>query len=114
MGMFLLSCSNYTRKLIFIYSIFKTRPPGYVPKCKPGTILNPLFISFKQIPDKVRYDNNSAALDDLEIFLAARGGSVALTQAGEPETNYGIGTCRSSRPKIPDMPHIWLVRARKE
>ncbi|MFN2231895.1 MAG: SAM-dependent methyltransferase [Anaerolineae bacterium] len=53
-------------------------------------------------------------LDDPVGYLAARGWQATLTQAGEPDVNYG----RWSYPVFPvgaaELPHNWLVTAQKE
>jgi len=53
-------------------------------------------------------------LDDPVGYLAARGWQTTLTQAGEPDVNYG----RWPYPVFPvgaaELPHNWLVTAQKE
>jgi methyltransferase (TIGR00027 family) len=53
-------------------------------------------------------------LDDPVGYLAARGWQATLTQAGDPDANYG----RWPFPVFPvdasELPHNWLVTARKE
>ncbi len=52
-------------------------------------------------------------MDDPEGFLGERGWQVTLTQAGQPDANYG----RWALPIIPtraaNMPHNWFVTAKK-
>lgn len=52
-------------------------------------------------------------MDDPEAFLAARGWTAALTQAGQPDANHGRWTLPVLPTKMPNMPHNWFVTARK-
>ena len=52
-------------------------------------------------------------MDDPETFLAARGWSAALTQAGEPDAHHGRWTLPVIPVRLPNMPHNWFVTARK-
>jgi methyltransferase (TIGR00027 family) len=53
-------------------------------------------------------------LDDPEGFLANLGWRANLTQAGQPDANYGRWTLPVIPTKMANMPHNWLVTARKE
>jgi methyltransferase (TIGR00027 family) len=53
-------------------------------------------------------------LDDPEGFLASQGWTASLTQAGQPDANYGRWTLPVIPTKMANMPHNWLVTARKE
>jgi methyltransferase (TIGR00027 family) len=53
------------------------------------------------------------ALDDPEEFLGARGWQVTLTQAGQPDANYGRWVLPVIPTKMPNMPHNWFVIAQK-
>ena len=53
------------------------------------------------------------ALDDPAGFLAARGWTATLTQAGAADANYGRWPHPVIPPSLPDMPHNWLVVACK-
>ncbi|MFN8485870.1 MAG: SAM-dependent methyltransferase [Anaerolineae bacterium] len=52
-------------------------------------------------------------LDDPVGFLGGRGWSVTLTQAGQPDANYGRWTLPVIPTTMPNMPHNWFVTARK-
>ena len=52
-------------------------------------------------------------LDDPESFLAGRGWSASLTQAGQQDANYGRWTLPILPVKMPNMPHYWFVTAKK-
>jgi methyltransferase (TIGR00027 family) len=52
--------------------------------------------------------------DDPVGFLAARGWTASLTQAGAPDANYGRWPLPVIPTTMPDMPHNWFVTARKE
>lgn len=52
-------------------------------------------------------------IDDPEAFLASRGWSAALTQAGQPDANYGRWTLPILPTRAPNMPHYWFVTAKK-
>ncbi len=54
------------------------------------------------------------ALDDPEAYLASLGWQAALTQAGQPDANYGRWILPVIPVKMPDMPHNWFVTAQKE
>lgn len=53
-------------------------------------------------------------LDDPESFLAELGWEASLTQAGQPDANYGRWTLPVIPTNMANMPHNWLVTARKE
>ena len=53
-------------------------------------------------------------LDDPEGFLANLGWTANLTQAGQPDANYGRWTLPVIPTKMANMPRNWLVTARKE
>ncbi|MFN8475804.1 MAG: SAM-dependent methyltransferase [Anaerolineae bacterium] len=53
-------------------------------------------------------------LDDPVGFLGSRGWSVTLTQAGQPDANYGRWTFPVIPTTMPNMPHNWFVTAEKE
>jgi methyltransferase (TIGR00027 family) len=53
-------------------------------------------------------------LDDPESFLAELGWEARLTQAGQPDANYGRWTLPVISTGMENMPHNWLVTARKE
>jgi methyltransferase (TIGR00027 family) len=53
-------------------------------------------------------------LDDPAGFLAERGWKATLTQAGQPDANYGRWPYPVIPTLMPDMPHNWFVVARKE
>jgi methyltransferase (TIGR00027 family) len=53
-------------------------------------------------------------LDDPERFLAERGWRATLTQAGQPDANYGRWTLPVIPATMPDMPHNWLVTAQRD
>jgi O-methyltransferase involved in polyketide biosynthesis len=52
-------------------------------------------------------------LDDPEGFLGGLGWTVALTQPGAEDANYGRWTLPVIPVKMPDMPHNWYVTAEK-
>jgi methyltransferase (TIGR00027 family) len=52
-------------------------------------------------------------LDDPESFLSARGWTATLSQAGQPDANYGRWTLPVIPTKMPNMPHNWFVSAQK-
>ena len=52
-------------------------------------------------------------MDDPESFLSARGWTATLTQAGQPDANYGRWTLPVIPTKSPNMPHNWFVSAQK-
>jgi O-methyltransferase involved in polyketide biosynthesis len=52
-------------------------------------------------------------LDDPESYLGGLGWSVALSQPGAPDANYGRWTHAGHPLKMPDMPHNWYVMAKK-
>lgn len=52
-------------------------------------------------------------MDDPEGFLAARGWTATLTQAGQPDANYGRWTLPVIPTKMENMPHNWFVTAEK-
>jgi len=52
-------------------------------------------------------------LDDPESFLADRGWQATLTQAGQPDANYGRWTLPVIPTRMENMPHNWFVTARK-
>jgi methyltransferase (TIGR00027 family) len=52
-------------------------------------------------------------LDDPEEFLGARGWQATLTQAGQPDANYGRWTLPVIPTKMANMPHNWFVTAKK-
>jgi methyltransferase (TIGR00027 family) len=56
----------------------------------------------------------TGTLDDPVGFLAARGWAATLTQAGEPDANHGRWPYPIYPVMAPDLPHNWLVTARKE
>lgn len=53
-------------------------------------------------------------LDNPEEFLASLGWQASLTQAGQPDANYGRWTLPVIPTKMPNMPHNWFVTARKQ
>jgi methyltransferase (TIGR00027 family) len=52
-------------------------------------------------------------MDDPESFLGKRGWLVSLTQAGQPDANYGRWTLPLIPTRAPGMPHNWFVTAKK-
>ncbi len=52
-------------------------------------------------------------VDDPESFLGSRGWECELTQAGQPDANYGRWTLPVIPTKMPNMPHYWFVTAKK-
>lgn len=52
-------------------------------------------------------------LDDPESYLDARGWLATLTQAGQPDANYGRWTLPVIPTKMVNMPHNWFVTAKK-
>jgi hypothetical protein len=52
-------------------------------------------------------------MDDPERFLGDRGWSVDLTQARQPDANYGRWFLPLIPTRAPNMPHSWFVTARK-
>jgi hypothetical protein len=52
-------------------------------------------------------------MEDPEAFLAERGWTASLTQAGQPDANYGRWKLPVIPTRMPDMPHSWLVTARR-
>jgi methyltransferase (TIGR00027 family) len=54
-----------------------------------------------------------STLDDPESFLAARGWTATLTQAGQPDANYGRWVLPVIPTKMANMPHNWFVTAQK-
>jgi methyltransferase (TIGR00027 family) len=52
-------------------------------------------------------------LDDPEAFLSSRGWQATLTQAGQPDANYGRWTLPIIPTKMANMPHNWFVTAKK-
>jgi methyltransferase (TIGR00027 family) len=52
-------------------------------------------------------------LDDPQGYLDARGWNVTLTQAGQPDANYGRWPYPVLPLMAPDMPHNWFVTAQK-
>jgi methyltransferase (TIGR00027 family) len=52
-------------------------------------------------------------LDNPREFLAARGWSATLTQAGQPDANHGRWHYPVIPVDMPNMPHNWLVTAQK-
>lgn len=54
------------------------------------------------------------ALDDPEDFLASRGWKATLTQAGQPDANYGRWVLPVIPTQMPNMPHNWFVTAQKD
>ena len=52
-------------------------------------------------------------LDDPVAFLAARGWTASLTQAGAPDAHYGRWTLPVIPTTAPDMPHNWYVTAHR-
>jgi methyltransferase (TIGR00027 family) len=52
-------------------------------------------------------------LDDPEGALAALGWTATLTQAGQPDANYGRWTLPVIPVKMPGMPHNWFVTAQR-
>ncbi|MCU0484981.1 MAG: SAM-dependent methyltransferase [Anaerolineales bacterium] len=50
-------------------------------------------------------------LDDPQGFLGGRGWQVSLSQAGEPEANFGRWPYPVVPPALPDFPHNWYVTA---
>lgn len=52
-------------------------------------------------------------MDDPEALLADRGWQAALTQPGAPDAHFGRWTLPVYPVKLPNMPHQWLVTARK-
>ncbi len=53
-------------------------------------------------------------LDDPERFLAERGWRATVTQAGQPDANYGRWTLPVIPTTMPDMPHNWYVTAQRD
>jgi methyltransferase (TIGR00027 family) len=53
-------------------------------------------------------------LEDPQGFLASLGWTATLTQAGQPDANYGRWTLPVIPTDMANMPHNWLVTARKE
>jgi hypothetical protein len=53
-------------------------------------------------------------LDDPESVLASRGWAATLTQAGQPDANYGRWVLPVIPTKMPNIPHNWYITARKE
>lgn len=54
------------------------------------------------------------AMDDPEGFFGDRGWEVSLTQAGQPDANYGRWAMPVLPTTMPDMPHNWIVTAKKK
>jgi hypothetical protein len=54
------------------------------------------------------------ALDDPAGYLAARGWQATLTQAGQPDANRGRWPYPVFPVDAPELPHNWLVTARKD
>jgi len=52
-------------------------------------------------------------LDDPESFLRTKGWQTTLTQAGQPDANYGRWTLPVIPTKLANMPHNWFVTAMK-
>jgi hypothetical protein len=52
-------------------------------------------------------------LDDPQGFLAARGWTVSMTQAGQPDAHFGRWALPVLPVKMPDMLHNWFVTAQK-
>lgn len=52
-------------------------------------------------------------LDDPVTFLAARGWTATLTQAGAPDAHYGRWALPVIPTTAPDMPHNWYVTAHR-
>ena len=52
-------------------------------------------------------------LDDPVAFLAERGWTATLTQAGAPDAHYGRWTLPVLPTTAPDMPHNWYVTAHR-
>jgi methyltransferase (TIGR00027 family) len=55
-----------------------------------------------------------STMDDPPGFLAARGWTASLTQAGAPDANYGRWPLPVLPTTMPDVPHNWFVTAHKE
>ena len=53
------------------------------------------------------------SMDAPESFLASRGWTAALTQAGQPEANHGRWKLPVYTTKAPNLPHNWWVTAVK-
>ena len=53
-------------------------------------------------------------LEDPQGLLASLGWTASLTQAGQPDANYGRWTLPVIPTDMANMPHNWLVTARKE
>lgn len=54
------------------------------------------------------------AIDDPEEYLTRRGWKATLSQAGQPEANFGRWKLPVIPTRMPDMPHNWYVTAHKE
>jgi methyltransferase (TIGR00027 family) len=52
-------------------------------------------------------------MDDPVGFLAGRGWSASLTQAGQSDANHGRWTLPELPTTMPDVPHSWLVTAER-
>lgn len=52
-------------------------------------------------------------MDDPEGFLGERGWLVTLTQAGQPDANYGRWTLPIIPTRAANMPHNWFVTAKR-
>jgi methyltransferase (TIGR00027 family) len=53
-------------------------------------------------------------LDDPERFLADRGWSATMTQAGQPDADHGRWTLPVIPTTMPGMPHNWYVTAQRD
>ncbi|MBP7356116.1 MAG: hypothetical protein KA928_08160 [Longilinea sp.] len=52
-------------------------------------------------------------LDDPVGFLSGLGWKVSLSQAGQPDANFGRWTLPVLPTEMPNVPHNWFVTAQK-
>jgi len=82
-------------------------------------IINSTMLTHPLTRDWVAMQASSGApwigtLDDPVAWLSARGWKASLTQAGQPDANYGRWPYPVLPTAMPDMPHNWFVTAHKE
>jgi hypothetical protein len=53
-------------------------------------------------------------IEDPVGFLAERGWAPSLTQAGQPDADYGRWTLPVVPTSVPDFPHYWFVTATRQ
>jgi methyltransferase (TIGR00027 family) len=82
-------------------------------------IMNSITLTHPLVQSWVKMQADAGApwigtMDDPVGFLKERGWKATLTQAGQPDANYGRWPFPVVPTMMPDMPHNWFVIAEKE